>query len=499
MDTHAAARDPSALTAHELHDMMQRGELKCTELVRAVFGRIEQFDARVKAFLCLFKETALEQAGRVDEKLARGDEIGALEGIPVALKDVLCTVEGETTCASRMLKEFHAPYEATVVERLRSAGAIFIGKTNLDEFAMGSSTENSAFQVTANPWDLTRVPGGSSGGSAAAVAADETIVALGSDTGGSIRQPAALCGIVGLKPTYGRVSRYGLVAFASSLDQIGPMAKDVEDTTSLMSVISGKDPRDSTSADIPVPDFASALTQDLEGTRIGVPQEYFGEGIDDAVRESVEGAIERMKECGAEIVRLSLPHTEYAIPVYYIVANAEASANLARYDGVRYGFRAADAANMMSMYERTRRDGFGPEVKRRIMLGTYALSSGYYDAYYLKAQKVRTLFRKDFEKAFARCDAVVAPTSPTPAFRIGEKTDDPLKMYLSDVFTISANLAGLPAISVPCGCSGEDLPIGLQIMAKPFDELTVLRIAGAYERNRGFELGKPPLNGDGTG
>jgi len=497
-DTHTQARDPSALTAHELHDMMQRGEVTCTELVRAVFGRIDRFDARVKAFLCLFRETALEQAGRVDEKLQRGEEIHPLEGIPVALKDILCTLEGETTGASRILKGFRAPYEATVVERLRRAGAIFVGKTNLDEFAMGSSTENSAFQVTANPWDLTRVPGGSSGGSAAAVAADETILAVGSDTGGSIRQPATLCGIVGLKPTYGRISRYGLLAFASSLDQIGPMTKDVEDAALLMNVISGQDPRDSTSVDMPVPDFTSALTQDLPGIRLGVPQEYFGEGIDDAVRESVEKAIEVMRQSGAEIVHLSLPHTEYAIPVYYIVASAEASANLARYDGVKYGFRADDADDMLSMYEKTRRHGFGLEVKRRIMLGTYALSSGYYDAYYLKAQKVRTLFRKDFEGAFAKCDAVIAPTSPTPAFRIGEKTDDSLKMYLSDVFTISANLAGLTAISVPCGYSGEGLPIGVQIMAKPFDELTVLRIAGAYERSRGFALRKPPLDGEGT-
>ena len=497
-DTHAEARDPSALTAHELCELMRRGELRCTELLRAVFARIERFDAGIKAFLCLFKETALQQAERVDEKLKRGDAVGVLEGIPVALKDNLCTLEGATTCASRILKEFRAPYEGTVVERLRRAGAIFIGKTNLDEFAMGSSTENSAFQITANPWDLTRVPGGSSGGSAAAVAADETVIALGSDTGGSIRQPAALCGVVGLKPTYGRVSRYGLVAFASSLDQIGPIAKDVEDIALLMSVMSGKDPRDSTSAEVPVPDFASALGRDLRGTKLGVPREYFGEGIDEGVRETVEKAIEQMKQCGAEIVQLSLPHTEYGIPVYYIVANAEASTNLARYDGVKYGFRAADATDMMSMYEKTRRYGFGPEVKRRIMLGTYALSSGYYDAYYLKAQKVRSLFRKDFEDAFARCDALIVPTSPTPAFRIGEKTDDPLNMYLSDVFTISANLAGVPAISLPCGYSPEGLPIGLQIMAKPFDEPTVLRIASAYEQNRGFSLRKPPLDGDGA-
>lgn len=488
--------DPNGLTAHELHDLMQDGRLMCTDIVRAVFARIDRVEPKVKAYLCLFRETALEQAARVDEKIKRGDELGPLEGIPVALKDVLCTLEGETTCASRILKGFHAPYEATVVKRLRESGAVSVGKTNLDEFAMGSSTENSAFQITANPWDLSRVPGGSSGGSAAAVAADEAIVALGSDTGGSIRQPASLCGIVGLKPTYGRVSRYGLVAFASSLDQIGPMAKDVQDIALTMNVIAGRDPLDSTSADIPVPDFLTALAQDLNGTKIGMPQEYFGEGIDDDVRESVEKAADRMRKCGAEITQVSLPHTEYAIPVYYIVANAEASANLARYDGVKYGFRGPEANDTMTMYEKTKSHGFGQEVKRRIMLGTYALSSGYYDAYYLKAQKVRTLFRRDFEKAFSVCDALIMPTSPTPAFRIGEKTDDPLKMYLSDVFTISANLAGLPALSIPCGYSKEGLPIGLQIMAKPFDEATVLRVASAYERNRGEQLGKPSLDRD---
>jgi len=488
-------REPSALTAHELRGLMQSGKMTCTEVVRAVFERIDRFDQQIKAYLYLFRETALEGAAHVDEKIKRGDELGAIEGIPVALKDNLCTREGETTCASRMLKGFRAPYDATVVERLANAGAIFIGKTNLDEFAMGSSTENSAFQVTANPWDLTRVPGGSSGGSAAAVAADETIVALGSDTGGSIRQPAALCGIVGLKPTYGRVSRYGLVAFASSLDQIGPMTKDVEDLALMMTVISGKDPRDSTSAEVPVPDYASVLGRDLKGMKLGVPREYFGEGIDAEVRESVERAIDRMRECGAEIVQVSLPNTKYGIPVYYIVANAEASANLARYDGVRYGYRAPDASDTISMYEKTKRSGFGAEVKRRIMLGTYALSSGYYDAYYLKAQKVRTLFRRDFENAFAVCDALIVPTSPTPAFRIGEKTDDPLKMYLSDVYTISANLAGVPALAMPCGYSREGLPIGLQVIAKPFGELTVLRVASAYERHRGFSLRKPPLNG----
>jgi aspartyl-tRNA(Asn)/glutamyl-tRNA(Gln) amidotransferase subunit A len=489
--------DLSALTAHELHDLMQSGRIRCSEIIRALFVRIDRFESKLKAYLCLFRETAFEQAARVDEKIDRGGGLGPLEGIPVALKDNLCTVEGRTTCASRILEDFRAPYDATVVRRLREAGAIFVGKTNLDEFAMGSSTENSAFQITANPWDLSRVPGGSSGGSAAAVAADETIVALGSDTGGSIRQPAALCGIVGLKPTYGRVSRYGLVAFASSLDQIGPMAKDVEDVAVLMNVLAGKDPLDATSADMPVPDFVSSVSGELGGTRIGVPREYFGEGIDDEVRQAVEEAIDRIRECGAEVREVSLPHTEYAIPVYYIVANAEASANLARYDGVKYGFRDPDADDTLSMYEKTRSRGFGPEVKRRIMLGTYALSSGYYDAYYLKAQKVRTLFRRDFERAFATCDALVMPTSPTPAFRIGEKTDDPLQMYLSDVFTISANLAGLPALAMPCGYSTLGLPIGLQIVAKPFDEGTVLRVAAAYERNRGFALRKPPLNGDG--
>jgi aspartyl-tRNA(Asn)/glutamyl-tRNA(Gln) amidotransferase subunit A len=492
---HTEGSDCSELTAHELHQLMQQGRLTCTEIVRTIFARIDQVESRVKAYLCLFRDTAFEHAARIDEKIDRGDELGPLEGVPVALKDNLCTVEGRTTCASRILQDFEAPYDATVVRRLRDAGTVFVGKTNLDEFAMGSSTENSAFQITANPYDLSRVPGGSSGGSAAAVAADETAVALGSDTGGSIRQPAALCGIVGLKPTYGRVSRYGLVAFASSLDQIGPLAKDVEDIAVLMNVLAGKDPLDATSADMPVPDFVSSLNEGLEGTSIGVPREYFGEGIDDGVRHAVERAIDRIRECGADVAEVSLPHTEYAIPVYYIVANAEASANLARFDGVKYGLRDPDANDTMSMYEKTRSRGFGPEVKRRIMLGTYALSSGYYDAYYLKAQKVRTLFRRDFERAFSACDALVMPTSPTPAFRIGEKTDDPLQMYLSDVFTISANLAGLPALSMPCGYSAEGLPIGLQIVAKPFDELTVLRVAAAYERNRGFALRRPSLNG----
>ncbi len=483
------------ITAHELLDRYRSGEAICQKTVESIYARIDAVDPDVKAYLSLWRDRALEEAAAVDERITRGDPLRPLEGVPIALKDLLCTTYGTTTCASRILEGFQSLFDATAVAKVIAAGAIVIGKTNMDEFAMGSSTENSAFQVTTNPWDTSRVPGGSSGGSAAAVAADETVLALGSDTGGSIRQPASLCGIVGLKPTYGRISRYGLVAFASSLDQIGPMTKDVTDCALLLSVVSGHDPADSTSVPVPVDDYTAVLADDLSGMKVGVPNEYFGEGLDPEVRSAVEQAIERIESVGAERIEVSLPHTQYAVPVYYIIAPAEASANLARYDGVKYGYRSARAKSLDEMYMMTRAEGFGPEVKRRIMLGTYALSSGYYDAYYLKAQKVRTLLCRDFDAAFERCDVLLTPASPTTAFRIGERTTDPLQMYLSDIFTISANLAGLPGISVPCGYSSDGLPIGLQIIGRAFDESTVLKVAYAYEQNSGIEPRRPPVNG----
>jgi aspartyl-tRNA(Asn)/glutamyl-tRNA(Gln) amidotransferase subunit A len=485
---------PYQLTAHELLDKYRAGEAVCLETVESLYGRIDEVEPRIKGYLSLWRKKALAEAADVDERIRRGDELRPLEGVPVALKDLLCTTEGTTTCASRILDGFESLFDATVVTKLKEAGAIVIGKTNMDEFAMGSSTENSAYALTANPWDTDRVPGGSSGGSAAVVAADETIIALGSDTGGSIRQPASFCGIVGLKPTYGRVSRSGLVAFASSLDQIGPMTKDVTDCALTLSAISGHDPMDSTSVPEPVPDYLACLDEDLGGVKVGVPEEYFGDGLDADVRALVETAIERVESLGATRVNVSLPHTEYAVPVYYIIAPAEASANLARFDGVRYGHRSKKASSLEEMYMETKEEGFGPEVKRRIMLGTYALSSGYYDAYYLKAQKVRTLLRRDFDEAFAKCDVLLTPTSPTVAFRAGERTSDPLEMYLSDIFTISANLAGLPCMSVPCGYAG-GMPVGLQIIGRTFDESTVLKAAYAYEQNSGIEKLRPALDG----
>ena len=468
------------LTAHELHELLLKGETSSAEIVEAVFGRIDEVEASIKAYVTLRREEALEEARGVDERLARGEKLGPLAGIPVAIKDNICTRGVPTTCSSKILRNFLPPYDATVVERLKREGAVIIGKTNMDEFAMGSSTENSGFFTTRNPRDLDRVPGGSSGGSAAAVAANETIVALGSDTGGSIRQPASLCGIVGMKPTYGCVSRYGLIAFASSLDQIGPMTKDVRDCAIVLNAIAGHDPRDSTSVDMAYPDYTNFLVPDIKGIKIGVPKEYFSEGIDSDVREAVERALKLLEEMGAILVDVSLPHSEYALATYYLVATAEASSNLARYDGVRYGHRA-EAADSVAMMKETRREGFGPEVKRRIMLGTYALSSGYYDAYYLKALKVRTLLIRDFERAFEKCDCIASPTSPTVAFKIGEKVDDPLSMYLSDIYTITANLAALPGISVPCGTGKDGLPVGLQLLGKHFDEGMVLRVAYAFE------------------
>ena len=486
------------LTLTEAAELLRRREVSSVDLTRAAFERIAALDGRIHAFLTLTEDLAMEQAGRADERLARGED-GPLTGVPSAIKDVICTQGVETTCGSRILKGFVPPYDAQVIERLNEAGFVMLGKTNMDEFAMGSSGENSAFGPTANPWALDRVPGGSSSGSAAAVAAGMAYYALGSDTGGSIRQPAALSGVVGLKPTYGRVSRYGLVAFASSLDQIGPFARSVRDAALVFQAIAGHDARDSTSAPVDVPDIASSLQdENLRGVRIGVPMEYFVEGMDDSVREAVTGAINQMASLGAEVDwEVSLPSTGHALSVYYIIAPSEASANLARYDGVKYGYACTDGASMWENMEKTRQHGFGDEVKRRIMLGTYALSAGYYDAYYLKAQKVRTLIRREFDAAFEKYDVLVAPVSPTPAFKIGEKTGDPLQMYLSDVCTLPVNIAGLPGMSVPCGFAtaedGARLPIGVQIIAKPFDEATLFRVAHTYEQSTEWRRERPEL------
>lgn len=481
------------LTAHELSEKMDKKEISSEEIVKSIYNRINQVEDKLHSFVTLTEKEALLQARNIDEKMRKGEFPGRVAGIPVAIKDNMCIRNGRTTCSSHILEDFISPYEATVVKRLRDEGAVFIGKTNMDEFAMGSSTENSYFGITRNPWDLDYIPGGSSGGSATAVASDETILAIGSDTGGSIRQPAACCGVVGLKPTYGRVSRYGLVAFASSLDQIGPFGKDVEDVALLLNVLSGYDENDSTSVNMDVPDFTKSLIKNVKGVKIGIPKEYFVKGLDREVEKAVKEAIELLKSLGAKTLEISLPHTEYGVAVYYLIAPSEASANLARYDGVRYGYRSPETEDLLEEYEKTRGEGFGAEVKRRIMLGTYALSSGYYDAYYLKAQKVRTLVKRDFDEAFEKVDAIVTPTAPTPAFKIGEKVDDPLQMYLSDIFTISANLAGIPGISLPCGFSKKRLPIGLQLLAKPFDEEVLLRIAYTYEKNTDWHKRKPEL------
>lgn len=484
--------DLHALTIHELCALLDAREVSARDVTEAFYGRIDAVDDLVHAYLTLTRDLAFEQADQADRRRQAGEH-GSLLGIPLAIKDIICTRGVRTTCGSKILGNFVPPYDATVMERLNAAGAILLGKANMDEFAMGSSTEHSAYGATHNPWDLHTIPGGSSGGSAAAVAADECAAALGTDTGGSIRQPAACCGIVGLKPTYGRVSRYGLVAFASSLDQIGPMTKDVRDAALLLSVIGGKDRRDSTSADIPLPDFTQSLTEPVNGLRIGIPREYFIEGIDPEVERVVREAIKVLEGIGAVTADLSLPHTEYGVAAYYILAPSEASSNLARYDGIKYGFRVPEWSNLRDMYMRTRDEGFGAEVKRRIMLGTYALSAGYYDAYYKKAQQVRTLILQDFEAAFREVDVIAAPIAPTPAFKIGEKTDDPLQMYLSDVFTIPVNLAGIPGISLPCGFSSAGLPIGLQIIGRPFDEETILRLAYAFEQQTNYHRRKPSL------
>jgi aspartyl-tRNA(Asn)/glutamyl-tRNA(Gln) amidotransferase subunit A len=474
--------DLNSLTIDGARSAVQERKTTATSLAESFYSRIEQDDPRIGAYLTLSKERALEQAARVDSLAARGEKLPPLGGVPVGIKDVMVTRGVRTTAGSKILGNYVPPYDCTAVARMEAAGAVVLGKLNCDEFAMGSSNENSAWRPVHNPRDLSRVLGGSSGGSAAAVAADMAVATLGSDTGGSIRQPASFCGVVGLMPTYGRVSRYGLIAFASSLDRIGPLTKTVKDAAIVLRTIAGRDPMDSTSADVPVLDYVAELEKPVRGLRLGVAKEYFGEGLDSEVRISVEAAIQKLAESGCEIVPVSLPHTEYAIPTYYIVATAEASSNLARFDGVRYGYRARDARSLSEMYRRTRDHGFGAEVKRRIMLGTYALSTGYYDAYYLKAQKVRTLLARDFEQAFKKVDAIVTPTSPTAAFKLGEKANDPLSMYLADIFTVTADLVGIPGISVPCGKTKESLPIGLQILGKDFDEATILRVAHAYEQ-----------------
>jgi aspartyl-tRNA(Asn)/glutamyl-tRNA(Gln) amidotransferase subunit A len=488
--------DPCGLTIHALHDQLVRGNLSASALTEAVLARIQAVEDRLHAYITVTTAQARQQAAAADAAFARGEVRSPLQGIPLAIKDNICTRGIRTTCASRMLEHFVPPYDATVIERLQAAGAVLVGKANLDEFAMGSSTENSYFGPTRNPWGgLAYVPGGSSGGPAAAVAADACIAALGSDTGGSIRLPAAMTGVVGLKPTYGRVSRYGLVAFASSLEQIGPLTKDVRDAALLLRVIAGHDPCDSTSGNLPVPDYERALARGVRGMRLGVPREYFVEGMDPEVERAVRASLETWRALGAEVVEVSLPHTPYAVATYYILANAEASSNLARYDGVRYGLRAADYDNLLDMYMRTRAEGFGAEVKRRIMLGTYALSAGYYEAYYRKAQQLRTLFRQDFQRAFMQCQALLTPVSPVPAFRLGERLAEPLQMYLADVFTIPVNLAGLPAMSLPCGFTQQELPIGVQIMAPPFQEETIFQVAAAFEAASDFHTRKPALAG----
>ncbi|HYG99065.1 MAG TPA: Asp-tRNA(Asn)/Glu-tRNA(Gln) amidotransferase subunit GatA [Terriglobales bacterium] len=477
--------DLNLLTIDATRTAIQERQITSTALTEAFLEKVEQEDGPMGAYLLTCRERALEQAARIDAIADKGNPIPPLGGVPVGIKDVMVTKGVRTTAGSKILQNFVPPYTCTAVARLEAAGAVVLGKLNCDEFAMGSSNENSAYKPVHNPRDLSRVPGGSSGGSAAAVAANTAVVTLGSDTGGSIRQPAAFCGVVGLMGTYGRVSRYGLIAFASSLDHVGPLTKTVKDAAIVLREIAGRDPLDSTSADVPVPDYVEEIGKPVKGLRIGVPSEYFAEGLDSEVRESVERAIDKLREAGCKIVNISLPHTKYAIPTYYVIATAEASSNLARYDGVRYGYRAQNARTLGEMYRRTRDEAFGAEVKRRIMLGTYALSAGYYDAYYLKAQRVRTLLARDFEQAFQKVDVIATPTTPSPAFKLGEKVEDPLEMYLNDIYTVTADLAGVPGISVPCGKSREGLPIGLQLIARHFDEATMIRVAHAYEHARG--------------
>jgi aspartyl-tRNA(Asn)/glutamyl-tRNA(Gln) amidotransferase subunit A len=470
------------LTIHELHAKLKAGEVSSVEATRSILDRIDAVEDKISAFITITPKEALQNAEAADKRIAAG-EMDILTGIPIALKDIFLTSGIRTTCASRILENFIPPYDATVVAKLRERGIVLVGKLNQDEFAMGSSTESSYFGITRNPWNADHIPGGSSGGSAACIAARQATATLGTDTGGSIRQPASHCGCVGLKPTYGRVSRYGVIAYASSLDQVGPVTRDVTDCAIMLGAVAGYDPKDSTSVNLPVPDYMQALVNDVKGLRIGLPREYFIEGLDPEVKKAMDEAIATYKGLGAEFVDISLPHTDYAVATYYLIATAEASSNLARYDGVRFGYRNPDAKGLIDMYMLSRDEGFGAEVKRRIMLGTYALSSGYYDAYYLKAQKVRTLIMEDFTKAFGKVDVILTPVAPTPAFRIGEKTSDPLQMYLSDIFTIPVNLAGTCGISVPAGFSSEGLPIGVQLIGRPFGEETILRAAYAFEQN----------------
>ncbi|MBU1055434.1 MAG: Asp-tRNA(Asn)/Glu-tRNA(Gln) amidotransferase subunit GatA [Proteobacteria bacterium] len=481
------------LTIKKAHDLLKSKEISSMELTKAVLGRIAEVDEKVGAYITIASDSAIKEAKLADEAISKGN-IAKLTGIPIAVKDLICTKKIRTTCASKILDNFIPPYDATVISMLKKAGAVIVGKSNMDEFAMGSSNENSGIKLTRNPWDLSRIPGGSSGGSAAAVAADMCIGSLGSDTGGSIRQPASHCGVVGMKPTYGRVSRFGLIAFASSLDQIGPVTKDVTDCAILAGVISGYDPSDSTSVPKDVPDYPSFLNEGLNGIKIGIPKEYNTvKGLDPEVSEAITNARKVLENLGAQCVDVSLPNTDYAVPAYYVIAPSEASSNLARFDGVKYGFRDQDAKNLIEMYKNTRSTGFGPEVKRRIIIGTYCLSAGYYDAYYKKASQVRTLITEDFNKAFEICDVILSPVAPTPAFKIGEKTEDPLTMYLSDIFTLSANLSGIPGISVPCGFSSGGLPIGLQILGKHFNEEVLLKTAYNFEQATDFHKRKPKI------
>ncbi len=481
--------------AHVLHDMLVNKEITSLELTQAVLARIDEVEGDVQAYLTITREEALAQAKAVDEKIAKGEEIAFLEGIPGAIKDNICTKGIKTTCASKILQKFVPPYDATVMQKLEAQNPVVLGKTNLDEFAMGGSTENSAYHPTCNPWNTDCVPGGSSGGSAAAVAAGTAVWALGSDTGGSIRQPASFCGVVGMKPTYGRVSRYGLVAYASSLDQIGPITKDVTDCAHILNIIAGRDEMDSTSLDVQVPDFTKALVQDVKGLKIGLPKEYFIKGMDPEVEAAVKNGVKELEKLGAEVVEISLPNTDYAISTYYLIAPAEAATNLARYDGVSYGERAEDAADLVEMMTKTRTQYLGEEVKRRIMIGNYALSAGYYDAYYLKALKVRRLVKEDYDKAFKDVDVIICPAAPSVAYKIGEKISNPLEMYLQDACTVPLNLAGLPGISVPCGYNKDKMPIGMQIIGKALDEETILRVAYTYEQSQSYHEDRAQLGG----